>query len=73
MVKALIFIFEIAILVLLGFICSELYLLKVNASAATELQITAGAAAQESPQAEPTEQPAATEQTDAPEPSQEEA
>lgn len=50
MVKALIFIFEIAILVLLGFICSELYLLKKNAAEVTELQITASAPASESPQ-----------------------
>ena len=49
MVKALIFIFEIAVLVLLGFICSELYLLKNNAPELTDLHITAQLAAPAQP------------------------
>lgn len=73
MVRALIFIFEIAILVLLGFICSEVYLLKKNAAEVTELHITASAPASESPQAEPGEQPAAPVQSADTEIPQEEA
>ena len=72
MVKALIFIFEIAVLVLLGFICSELYLLKNNAPELTDLHITAQPAdpqpidpqpdpAVDSPQPDAPAQPAAPE------------